>query len=102
MLPDFQIWVMVVVREEGAQTTVEAPQLLGVPVEIPQVQFLDKFDAGFEPDQVVIKRPDVGGEVRFLERARRLHTDADPASHRVRLWRGGFASKVLLHRLLFP
>ena len=35
---------MVVVREEGAQTTVEVPQLFGVPVEIPQVQFLDKFD----------------------------------------------------------
>ena len=28
----------------SAQTTVEVPQLLGVPVEIPQVQFLDKFD----------------------------------------------------------
>ena len=27
------------------QTTVEVPQLLGVPVEVPQVQFLDKFDA---------------------------------------------------------
>ena len=26
------------------QTTVEVPQLLGVPVEFPQVQFLDKFD----------------------------------------------------------
>ena len=26
------------------QTTVEVPQLLGVPVEIPQVRFLDKFD----------------------------------------------------------
>ena len=26
------------------QTTVEVPQLLGVPVKIPQVQFLDKFD----------------------------------------------------------
>ena len=28
-------------------------------------------------------------------------TDADPTSHRVRLWRGGSASKVLLHRLFF-
>ena len=28
----------------SAQTTVEAPRLLEVPVEIPQVQFLDKFD----------------------------------------------------------
>ena len=27
------------------QTTVEVPQLLRVPVEVPQVQFLDKFDA---------------------------------------------------------
>ena len=27
--------------------------------------------------------------------------DAGPASHRVRLWRGGSASKVLLHRLFF-
>ena len=26
------------------QTTVEVPQLLEVPLEIPQVQFLDKFD----------------------------------------------------------
>ena len=26
------------------QTTVEVPQLLGVPVAIPQAQFLDKFD----------------------------------------------------------
>ena len=26
------------------QTTLEVPQLLGVPVEIPLVQFLDKFD----------------------------------------------------------
>ena len=26
------------------QTTVEVPQLLGVPMEIPQVQFLDKLD----------------------------------------------------------
>ena len=26
------------------RTTVEVPQLLGVPVEIPQVQFLDKLD----------------------------------------------------------
>ena len=31
---------MTVVSE---QTTVEVPQLLGVPVEIPQVQFLDKI-----------------------------------------------------------
>ena len=29
-------------------------------------------------------------------------TNAGPASHRVRLWRGGSASKVLLHRLFFP
>ena len=29
-------------------------------------------------------------------------TDADPTSHRVRLWRGGSASKVLLHRVFFP
>ena len=28
--------------------------------------------------------------------------DADPTSHRVRLWRGGSASKVLLHRVFFP
>ena len=33
-------WCLVVT----VQTTVEVPQLLGVPVEIPQVQFLDKFD----------------------------------------------------------
>ena len=39
-------------------------------------------------------------ERRFL-RAHHLHTDADPASHRVRLWRGGSASKVLLPRLFF-
>ena len=43
----------------------------------------------------------IGGEARFLERALRLHTDADPTSHRVRLWRGGSASKVLLHRVFF-
>ena len=29
-------------------------------------------------------------------------TDADPTSHRVRLWRGGSASKVLLLRVFFP
>ena len=29
-------------------------------------------------------------------------TDADPTSHRVRLWRGGSASKVLLPRLYLP
>ena len=29
------------------QTTVEVPQLLEVPVEIPKVQFLDKFDTPF-------------------------------------------------------
>ena len=34
-------------------------------------------------------------------RAHHPHTDVDPASHRVRLWRGGSASKVLLHRLFF-
>ena len=28
-------------------------------------------------------------------------TDAGPPSHRVRLWRGGSASKGLLHRLFF-
>ena len=33
-------WCLVVT----VQTAVEVPQLLGVPVEIPQVQFLDKFD----------------------------------------------------------
>ena len=32
----------------------------------------------------------------------RFSTDADPTSHRVRLWRGGSASKVLLSRLFFP
>ena len=37
--PIFAFWVVVVVREEGAQTTVEAPQLLGVSMVIPQVQF---------------------------------------------------------------
>ena len=42
--PVFAFWVVVVVREGGAQTTVKVPQLLGFPVEIPQVQFLDKFD----------------------------------------------------------
>ena len=36
----FKDWCLVVT----VQTTVEVPQLLGVPVEIPQVQFLDKFD----------------------------------------------------------
>ena len=36
----FNDWCLVVT----VQTTVEVPQLLGVPVEIPQVQFLDKFD----------------------------------------------------------
>ena len=58
--------------------------------------------AGFEPDQVAIKRADIVGEARFLERVHRLHTDADPASHRFRLWRGGSASKVLLLRLFLP
>ena len=29
-------------------------------------------------------------------------TGAGPASHGVRLWRGGSASRVLLHRLSFP
>ena len=38
---------------------------------------------------------------RHFLRAHHPHTDADPASHRVRLWRGGSASKVLLHRLFF-
>ena len=32
----------------------------------------------------------------------RLSTDAGPASHRVRLWRGGSASRVLPHRVSFP
>ena len=41
--PFFAFWVIVVLREERAQTTVEVPQLFGIPVEIPQVQFLDKF-----------------------------------------------------------
>ena len=39
------------------QTTVEVPQLLGVPVEIPQVQFLDKFDTP------VVYKPIRGGRV---------------------------------------
>ena len=38
MLTIFAFWVMVVLREEGAQTTVEVPQLFSVPVEIPQVR----------------------------------------------------------------
>ena len=38
---------------------------------------------------------------RHFLRAHHPHTDADPAIHRVRLWRGGSASKVLLHRLFF-
>ena len=33
-------WCLVVT----VQTTVEVPRLLGVPVEIPRVQFLDNFD----------------------------------------------------------
>ena len=40
--PIFAFWV-VVVREGGAQTTVEAPQLLEVSMVIPQVQLLDKL-----------------------------------------------------------
>ena len=35
--------LLVVLREERAQTTMEVPQLFGVPFEIPQVQFLDKL-----------------------------------------------------------
>ena len=39
---------------------------------------------------------------RHFLRAHHPHTDADPASHRVCLWRGGSASKVLLLRVFFP
>ena len=45
--------------------------------------------------------PLVGLLQRHFLRAHHQHTDADLASHRVRLWRGGSASKVPLHRLSF-
>ena len=39
--------------------------------------------------------------IHVVSQVFRLSTDADPTSHRVRLWRGGSASKVILLRVFF-
>ena len=40
--------------------------------------------------------------IHVVSQVFRLSTDADPTSHRVRLWRGLSASKVLHIRVFFP
>ena len=37
----------------------------------------------------------------FLEATSGRHTDADPASHRVRLWRGGSASSLFFYLFVY-
>ena len=94
MLPNFQIWVMVVCLSNGSSRCHRALEASSLPSCF--VLFFSSFVSPLRPLGLgLLGRCDPRNFLFYDV------TDAGPASHRVRLWQGGPASTVLAVRRFF-